>query len=96
MTECKAAISQEKTIKTRIKSVYNFIKRKLYLYIWLSYFYRPIMRLMHKFNLHYTTVIDIYEIDEQELFGQHYVTKHLWCQWCGLRGKVHENKIRCD
>jgi hypothetical protein len=49
------------------------------------------MKLMHKFNLHYTTIVMPYEKEEfnASLIGDIKGRKeHLWCQWCGLRGDV--------
>ncbi len=44
--------------------------------LWWRYLYRPLMKLAHRYNWHYTHTM--------YLDGD----KILWCQWCGLRGKA--------
>jgi len=48
--------------------------------------------LMHKFNLHYTTVVMPYEKEDfnASIIGGDVKGKkqHLRCQWCGLSGDV--------
>ena len=50
------------------------------------------MALIHKFNLHYTTVVMPYEKEEvytnQIGADVKFKKQHLWCQWCGLRGDI--------
>lgn len=43
--------------------------------------YRPLMRLMHRYNLHYAP-------PSYPQGDDGYVDKVLWCQWCGLRHRV--------
>ena len=90
MEECKEAITQKETIKETIS---HYVRKWfygallwMYLYIWCRYCYRHEMRLMHKFNLHHTSVVNIVE-ETNDLTGKHQ-RKHLWCQWCGLRGDI--------
>jgi hypothetical protein len=49
----------------------------VYLKIWCRRFYRPTMRLLHKFNLHYAPPSPM---------SPRYGKQEHWCQWCGLRG----------
>lgn len=42
-------------------------------WIWFRLFYRPVMRMAHRFNWHYAPPI----FPEGNTL--------LWCQWCGLR-----------
>lgn len=45
--------------------------------------YRPVMRLMHRYNLHYAP--------PSYLHGKEgCVDQVLWCQWCGLRYLVRK------
>ncbi len=53
-------------------------KRWIFLNIWCRHCYRHVMRLMHKFNLHYAP---------PARFDGQYGDQHHWCEWCGLRGK---------
>ncbi len=50
--------------------------------LWYMTLYRPTMKLMHLFNLHHcppSPAIEPYDVNNPML----------WCQWCGLRGRVH-------
>ncbi len=38
-------------------------------------FYRPIMKLAHRFNWHYMRPMPIIEPNRQQI----------WCEWCGAR-----------
>jgi len=40
--------------------------------------YRPLMRLMHRYNLHYAP-------PSYPQGADGYIDKVLWCQWCGMR-----------
>jgi hypothetical protein len=66
------------------RKVYKFaefrhrISRWLFLNIWCRHCYRPVMRLMHRFNLHYAPPSPM-----SPQFGR----RDHWCQWCGLRGE---------
>ena len=54
--------------------------------IWYSIFYRPIMKLAHKYNWHYAP--PIYPDGDTQL----------WCKWCGFCQtiKVHTGDKRTD
>lgn len=43
--------------------------------------YRPVSRLMHRFNLHYAPPAG-------PAHGDNYCLQQHWCQWCGLRGDL--------
>lgn len=62
----------------------------LFLNIWCSHCYRPVMRLMHRFGLHYAPALPTPEPSEP-LLGD-LMRKQCWCQWCGLRGEVLQSK----
>lgn len=47
--------------------------------MWCRTLYRPVMRLMHRFNLHYAPPSPM-----SPIYGE----RDHWCQWCGLRGKT--------
>ena len=53
------------------------LQRWAYLNIWCRHFYRPVMRLMHRFNLHHAPPSQL---------SPPYGKRDHWCQWCGLRG----------
>lgn len=55
----------------------NKVVMWLYLKIWCRIMYRHVMRLIHKFGLHYAPAQKGTKSGERE---------H-WCEWCGLRGK---------
>lgn len=55
------------------------------------------MKLMHKFNLHYTNVVMPYEEEDfnASILGDvRLKRKRLHCSWCGLRGDVLEYKTK--
>ncbi len=90
MNEAKDALPQKKTLSYYLRKWYYGFLYWMYLYIWCRYCYSYIMKLMHKFNLHYTTVVEPYQkVEVDATFGDVKGRKqHLWCQWCGLRGDV--------
>lgn len=92
MDETKDALPQKKTLSHYLRKWYYGFLYWIHLYIWCRYCYRHIMTLIHKFNLHYTTVVMPYEKEEvntnQIGADVKYKKQHLWCQWCGLRGDV--------
>lgn len=57
------------------------VKRWIFLNIWCKHMYRHVMRIMHKFNLHYAPPNPL-----NPEFGE---INH-WCQWCGLRGSTYK------
>jgi hypothetical protein len=86
------ALPRNKTLNFYMRKWYFGVLYWIYLYIWCRYCYRHIMRLMHKFNLHYTKVVMPYEKEDfsvtvigVDIKGK---KQQLWCQWCGLRGDV--------
>ena len=56
------------------------VKRFLFLYVWCRWFYRPTMRLLHRFDLHYAPPNPL---------SPAYGHRDHWCQWCGLRGTTY-------
>ena len=92
MNETADSLPQKKTISHYYRKWKLSIYFWLYLNIWCRYCYSHIMKLMHKFNLHYTTVVMPYEKEDfnASIIGEDIKGKkqHLWCQWCGLRGDV--------
>ena len=51
--------------------------RWCFLNIWCRHCYRHVMRLLHRFNLHYAP---------PSMMSPQYGQRDHWCQWCGLRG----------
>lgn len=49
------------------------------MWLWWRFFYRPTMKLLHRFHLHYAPPIG--PIDE----GDGTFRMQLWCKWCGFR-----------
>jgi hypothetical protein len=78
------------TLKDHFKKHYYSFLIWVYLYIWCRYCYRHVMRLLHKFNLHYAPPIFMEKFEPNKQYRQH------WCQWCGLRGDVWNSKIKID
>jgi hypothetical protein len=79
--ECCATATAKATNAERLGS---WVKRHvgrlalwLYLNIWCRHGYRHVMRLLHRFNLHYAPPSPM-----SPIYGQ----RDHWCQWCGLRG----------
>jgi hypothetical protein len=58
------------------------LRRWIFINVWCLHLYRPAMRLMHRYNLHYAPAT---------LVSTRYGKRDLWCQWCGLRGNVWGN-----
>jgi hypothetical protein len=51
-------------------------------HIWHSYLYRPVSRLLHRYNLHYMKPNT--HIDPDKI--------HYWCEWCGLRDTIEKEQ----
>src|SRR3990167_9312509 len=62
-----------------VRRCLNSLRRWVFLNIWCSYMYRPIMRLLHRFNVHYCPPSGM---------SPEYGERNHWCQWCGLRGNT--------
>lgn len=62
---------------SRYRAIRNKITNWLYLNIWCKHLYRHVMRLMHRFDLHYCPP-----------YNRNYGKREHWCQWCGLRGNT--------
>ena len=62
----------------------NSFKRWMFLNVWCSRLYRPTMRTLHYFNLHYAPPSQT----QMSLYGE----RDHWCQWCGLRGTSYRYK----
>ena len=78
------------TFKDHFKKHYYSFLLWVYLYIWCRYCYRHVMRLLHKFNLHYAPPIFMEKFEQNNPYREH------WCKWCGLRGDVWNSKIKID
>lgn len=72
---CRNTIPQKDTIG--IKRTWYKLKLWIYLNVWCRHLYARVMKFIHKFNIHQTTINPLSEPGEED---------H-WCQWCGLRGK---------
>lgn len=88
-----SSLSKKKTINHYLRKWYYGCLYWIHLYIWCRYCYRHVMRLLHKFNLHYTTAYIIRDDDKNYIMPAKYTggkneKQHLWCQWCGLRGDI--------
>ncbi len=97
MNETADSLPQKKTIRHYLRKWYYGFLFWVYLYIWCRYCYSHIMKLMHKFNLHYTTVVMPYEKEDfnASIIGDvRLKRKQLHCRWCGLRGDVLEYKTK--
>lgn len=66
-----------------VRKSWNGLCRWVFLNIWCRHCYRPVMRLLHRFNLHYAPPIML-----SPHHGQEYGQRDHWCQWCGLRGQT--------
>ena len=86
MEETTQANAEKKTISHYYRKWKLSIYFWLYLNIWCRYCYSHVMKLLHKFNFHYTNVVDTRE--EKAELSCTLQRKHLWCKWCGLRGDV--------
>jgi hypothetical protein len=53
----------------------------LFLNVWCRHLYRPTMKILHLFHLHYMPPMT-------RMIGQPAWERDHWCQWCGLRGKT--------
>lgn len=51
----------------------------IFLNVWCRHLYRPTMRLLHRYNLHYAPASPL---------SPRYGKRDHWCQWCGLRGNT--------
>lgn len=74
--------------KNYIKTFKNKISYFLFLNVWCRFCYRPCMKILHKFNLHYMPPSPM---DKYKKFGKIYHK----CDWCGLSGYTirYENNI---
>lgn len=77
-------INEKPKFTDYLKRYYYSFWLWVYLYIWCRYCYRHVMKLLHKFNLHYAPPTPI-TMDEE---GKELKYSHHWCQWCGLRGDI--------
>lgn len=63
------------------------LRRWVFLHVWLAHCYRPVMKALHRFNLHYMAPRMIWDEDDRK-----YGRRHYHCDWCGLTGtkKIYE------
>ncbi len=57
----------------------NRVRYWFFLNVWCRYLYRPAMRILHRFNLHYAP---------PTIMSAKYGHRNHWCEWCGLRGET--------
>lgn len=79
------ALPEEFTLKTKLWMKYAKVKwgtKEWFMGYYRRYAYRHVSRLLHKFNLHYMTVMP-------HIPGDNPREVNHWCQWCGLRGKTY-------
>jgi len=82
-------MTEKKTLNHYLRKYYYGLLYWMFLNIWCRYFYRHVMKIMHKFNLHYTVEAMPHEIIDTAIScGKLMKKRHLWCQWRGLRGDV--------
>jgi hypothetical protein len=55
------------------------LKNKVAIFLYWRCMYRPLMKVMHYFNLHHTTTI--YPNGDTMV----------WCEWCGIRDIIKHN-----
>lgn len=79
MNDCCVAENREPSWRTKLRGAKHTVQHWLFLNIWCRYFYRHVMRTLHRFNLHYAPPNEF-----EPKYGEH----NHWCQWCGLRGKT--------
>lgn len=72
--------------ESKLRTLWNPVRRWLFLNVWLGHFYRPTMSLLHRFNLHYMPPMT-------RMIGQPEYENNHWCKWCGLRGTTANKKF---
>ena len=77
--QCVAAeqLSNRQRASRFVRRLVYPIQRWIFLYVWCRHLYRPTMRLLHRYNLHYAPASPL---------SPRYGVRDHWCQWCGLRG----------
>ena len=93
--EENCCINEPPKLSDHIRRYYYSFWIWVYINIWCKHFYRHVMRLLHKFNLHYAPPVymDPFFMKKSE---QNNPYRQHWCQWCGLRGDVWNSKIKLD
>lgn len=74
--KCEVLTAAQRRRK-KLREAWHQVKFWFYCYVWARYFYRHVMRFMHKHNWHYMP---------REPMNPRYGKISHWCQWCGLRG----------
>ena len=77
----REVLTRRQLVGRSLHQVVGRMNRWVFLNVWCSHLYRPTMRMLHHFNLHYAPPAPM-----SPRYGWH---DH-WCQWCGLRGKTYE------
>jgi len=75
--QAQAWASEPRRNRSAFSILVESVKRWMFLNIWCSHLYRPAMRLLHRFNLHYAPPSPM---------SPKYGRQNHWCQWCGLHG----------
>lgn len=88
--EENCCISEPSKLSDYIRRYYYSFWFWIYVNVWCRHFYRHVMRLLHKFNLHYAPPIFMEKFEPNKPYRQH------WCQWCGLRGDVVKTQHYLD
>jgi hypothetical protein len=70
---CAVGTLVERTVRRFRSRLFRWVL----LNIWYRHCYRPVMRLLHRFNLHYAP---------PDVINPKYGQRDHWCKWCGLRG----------
>ena len=72
-----AARAHGSSLQRLVRRFWAGLCRWCFLNIWCRHCYRHVMRLLHRFNLHYAP---------PSMMSPRYGQRDHWCQWCGLRG----------
>lgn len=79
-TYCAEAETKSVRFRNSIRAMAGRVRLWLFLNLWCRHGYRPTMRLLHRFNLHYAPPRGLMHGEQPGSSKDH------WCQWCGLRG----------
>lgn len=73
----KTGEAKGSSLDRMVRRFWNGLCRWCFLNIWCRHCYRHVMRMLHRFNLHYAP---------PSMMSPRYGQRDHWCQWCGLRG----------
>lgn len=77
--QCCNAIPSKPTLYHKYITIKNNIKNWLLLNIWYKVFYVRVMKLMHKYDMHYMPESILSKLENK-------VQRYHRCSWCGLNG----------